>query len=99
MQQTLLAPDAAAPGRIKSRSLWRDAWHRLIGAHTVRFGMFILVTFTLMAILPPLLLPYDPQVDSSLSMRLEPPSWVHPFGTDGQGRDVLVRILHGSRVS
>ncbi|MBI4414442.1 MAG: ABC transporter permease, partial [candidate division NC10 bacterium] len=31
--------------------------------------------------------------------RLEPPTWEHPFGTDTLGRDILVRVLHGARVS
>ena len=40
----------------------------------------------------------DPTV-GALEERLQPPSWQHPFGTDHQGRDVLVRSLHGARIS
>lgn len=42
--------------------------------------------------------PYDPEA-SDISKRLQPPSWDHPFGTDGLGRDLLTRVLHGGRIS
>ncbi len=62
-------------------------------------GLIIIAVFGLMAILSPVLLPYNPQLDSDLLARLKPPSWAHPFGTDALGRDILMRILHGARVS
>ncbi|MCB5183217.1 ABC transporter permease [Streptomyces antimicrobicus] len=46
----------------------------------------------------PLAVPVDPQA-VDLSARLLPPSWQHPFGTDDLGRDLLLRCLHGLRVS
>ena len=52
----------------------------------------------LTAILAPSLAPYDP-IDQSLDFRLQPPSLAHPFGTDDFGRDILSRIIHGSRIS
>ena len=61
--------------------------------------MAIILVFALMAALSPLLLPYDPRTDANLVSRLKPPSWVNPFGTDALGRDILMRILHGARVS
>ena len=42
--------------------------------------------------------PYDPE-ESNIARRLEPPSWEHPFGTDGLGRDLLTRVLYGGRIS
>ncbi|MEW6774958.1 MAG: ABC transporter permease [Bdellovibrionota bacterium] len=42
--------------------------------------------------------PYGP-TEHNLSRRLEPPSRDHPLGTDDRGRDVLSRLIHGSRVS
>jgi peptide/nickel transport system permease protein len=44
-------------------------------------------------------MPYNPRTDVDLANRLKPPSQEHPFGTDDLGRDVLRRVLHGSRVS
>jgi peptide/nickel transport system permease protein len=73
--------------------------HRLLANRVARWGMGIIVLFTLMAILSPVLLPYEPKTDADLLARLKAPTWVHPFGTDALGRDILMRILHGARVS
>ncbi len=85
--------------RIKPRSLWSDAWRRLVAAQVARLGMAIIVLFALMAILPPIVAPYNPQTDSNLAIRLQAPSREHPFGTDTHGRDVFMRIIHAARVS
>jgi len=67
-------------------------------------GGAILLAIVLTAACFPLLWPVDPLAQSLLE-RLQPPawqeggSWAHPLGTDNLGRDVLARILHGSRVS
>jgi len=42
--------------------------------------------------------PYDPELSDMVS-RYQPPSWEHPFGTDALGRDLLTRVLYGSRIS
>ncbi len=42
--------------------------------------------------------PHDPEL-SDIVNRYQPPSWAYPFGTDGLGRDILVRVLYGGRVS
>ncbi|MEM8532399.1 MAG: ABC transporter permease [Chloroflexota bacterium] len=96
------------------RSLWRDAWQRLIGGSTGRIGLTIALSLALIAVFVPVVMPYDPLRDRDLRVRLLEPSWLlsaddreqrelglmsHPFGTDDLGRDVFVRVLHGSRVS
>ncbi len=59
---------------------------------------FILVSFVLIAVFAPLLAPYgEAQQDRTRS--LENPTWSHPLGTDRLGRDVLSRVIYGSRVS
>ena len=60
-------------------------------------GMIILGLLLLLILLAPLS-PYDPNV-SSMAERFQPPSWQHPMGTDGLGRDQLTRILYGGRIS
>lgn len=66
-------------------------------------GMVILFIFLLMAIFAPLLAPYDPQLIFDNSFNL-PPLWsggnsAHWLGTDDIGRDVLSRLLYGTRIS
>ena len=64
----------------------------------------IIVVFVLVALLAPLLSLADPY-EQSLRLRFRPPvweergSWAHPLGTDRLGRDLLTRIVWGSRVS
>lgn len=60
-------------------------------------GMIILGVLLLLILLAPLS-PYDPNA-SSMAERFQPPSWQHPMGTDGLGRDQLTRILYGGRIS
>jgi peptide/nickel transport system permease protein len=84
---------------IKGRSLWGDAWRRLIATQVARLGIAIVILLFLMAVLPPILAPYDPMTDSDLYSRLQPPSRHHLFGTDTQGRDIFNRILQGAHIS
>ena len=61
-------------------------------------GAIIVMTVMLAGILAPWIAPYDP-IKTDLYSRLKPPSMEHLFGTDNVGRDVLSRIIWGSRVS
>jgi peptide/nickel transport system permease protein len=60
-------------------------------------GMVVFSLLVLLILLAPLS-PYDPNT-SSMVDRFQPPSWQHPMGTDGLGRDLLTRILYGGRIS
>jgi peptide/nickel transport system permease protein len=61
-------------------------------------GFIIVAALTFVAVFAPWLMPYDP-ADQRLMNRLEGPSWNHPLGNDELGRDILSRILLGTRVS
>jgi peptide/nickel transport system permease protein len=61
-------------------------------------GGAIVVTLFLVAVLAPVLAPYDPN-DIDAKHVLEGPSAVHWLGTDGLGRDVLSRMIYGASVS
>ena len=61
-------------------------------------GLAIITLLTLVALLAPWIMPYDPSAQN-LPTRLEGPSWDHPFGNDELGRDILSRVLLGTRVS
>ena len=59
-------------------------------------GLF--VAFLLLALVGPLIVPYDP-LASNTDVALQPPSAAHWFGTDSYGRDILSRLLWGARLS
>ncbi len=61
-------------------------------------GFIIIVTVFLLAMFAPLISPYDPD-DINVKAILLGPTWNHWMGTDGLGRDVLSRMLHGGRIS
>jgi peptide/nickel transport system permease protein len=61
-------------------------------------GFFIISSLTIVALVAPWLMPYDPAVQD-LSARLLGPSWNHPLGNDELGRDILSRVLLGTRIS
>lgn len=62
-------------------------------------GLFIVLALVLLALLAPLLAPFPPTIGDLAGSRLLPPSATHWFGTDDQGRDILSRILYGSRIT
>ncbi len=63
-----------------------------------RIGLFIISLLVFTAIFAPFLAPYDP-TDQKMEEGLNPPSPEHPFGQDRLGRDILSRIIYGSRIS
>jgi peptide/nickel transport system permease protein len=83
----------------KGRSPLQAALRRLLANRVARAGLVIVFAFAAIAALSPIFLPYNPATDSDLVARLKPPMAKHPFGTDALGRDILMRIFHGSRVS
>lgn len=60
-------------------------------------GLAIIGAFVLVALLAPLVAPYDP-IFQDATVKLLPPSLAHPFGTDNFGRDVLSRVIWGARI-
>jgi peptide/nickel transport system permease protein len=76
----------------------RRALRRLLRRKGALFGLAVIVLFILLAVLAPLVSPYDPTAQSWTSVR-KAPSALHWFGTDDVGRDVLARIIYGARAS
>jgi ABC-type dipeptide/oligopeptide/nickel transport system permease subunit len=85
------------------RSLWVDAWRRMISNNTARLGMAIVTIFILSTVLSHFFWEYDPRTDIDYSLKLKPPNLIateeipsiHPFGTDKLGRDIFRRVVHG----
>lgn len=71
---------------------------RLVGHPSFLIGALILVVFVAVAVLAPLIAPYDPNKNNYRYV-LMPPSGQFWFGTDAYGRDILSRVLYGTRVS
>lgn len=92
---TVLVGAESAPPRVTE---WQRFKRVFFGRKMVLFGTAVITLFCLMAILAPLIAPYDP-VKISLSERLEGPSWSHWLGTDNYGRDTLTRLIYGARTS
>ncbi len=61
-------------------------------------GLILLIPMFFCAILAPMIAPHNP-IEPDLKNVLAGPSFSHPFGTDMLGRDVLARVIYGSRVS
>jgi peptide/nickel transport system permease protein len=84
---------AAARRRAFGQFLGRLVRHRSFVAGSVLFGLVLVLALT-----ADLVAPYDPNRNDYRSF-LAAPSAAHWFGTDGFGRDILSRVLHGTRVS
>ncbi len=79
-------------------SLWQDAWYRLKKNRLAMLGLYVVSFMVVIAILTPWLAPYS-YFEQNLDMGATPPSAAHWLGTDTLGRDMLTRIMYGSRVS
>ncbi len=76
-----------------------SAWRRFLRNRLAVVGLVIVVALVLVAILANQLAPYSPYVGDLRTTRLLPPSAAHWFGTDDQGRDILSRVIFGSRIT
>src|SRR6266699_5046570 len=95
---------ATAPGRTfdereavevrRGRALWTVIKRKPLGMASAALILLLVLT----AIFANVLAPYDP-LAAQPEIRLAAPSWAHPFGTDDIGRDVLSRVIYGSRIS
>jgi oligopeptide transport system permease protein len=92
-------PRAPAPEELEQgSSLWHDAWLRLRKNKLAVFGMGSLVLVTVACLAGPWLSPYGYE-EQNLDLGAAAPSLRHWLGTDTLGRDLLVRVLIGGRVS
>ena len=84
----------------QKNSQLKEMFRRLARNRGAMIGIVILSILLLMALSADLLFDYETMVEANnISQRLIPPCWEHPFGTDQFGRDMLARVVHGSRLS
>lgn len=107
MSTTLVAPSGPPTTPTKRRSRLRAVGSgigELWGDKAGFFGALLVLIFVLVALLAPFITPHDPSAQV-LSERLMPPFWEHGgsmshlMGTDQLGRDILSRVIEGSRIS
>ena len=75
-----------------------DFWYRFSRNKLAVAGSVVVVSLFIVSMLAPWISPYDPG-EINLQMVLASPSAAHPLGTDQLGRDVLSRMIWGSRIS
>ncbi|HUG36285.1 MAG TPA: ABC transporter permease [Candidatus Limnocylindrales bacterium] len=93
-----------APPRPWGEREWVVLLSRLVRRRTALFGLMVVTLVLLAAIFAPFVSPFDP-LAQDISQRLKEPGWqdaqgrVHPLGTDHLGRDILARVIYGSRIA
>lgn len=90
----IAVPVAAARGESPARRAFR----RLLRHRAAMFGLAVVLAFIAIALLAPLIAPYDPARTNWAAIR-KPPSELFWFGTDENGRDILSRVIWGARAS
>lgn len=83
----------------KKRSQFREVWKRLKKSKLAMLGLFVLAILIFMALFADVLVDYDRVTRQNLTNKNQLPSAEHWLGTDCYGRDLLARIVHGSRIS
>jgi ABC-type dipeptide/oligopeptide/nickel transport system permease subunit len=74
------------------------AWRRFRHHPPAMIGLGIILTFVLLAVLAPVISPYDPNAQD-LASSIQGPSASHWLGTDQLGRDIATRLMYGTRIS
>jgi peptide/nickel transport system permease protein len=96
MEKTQTKPVQQGMGRELIRSM-----NLILNNPLTTFGLLVILALFITAIFAPFLAPFPDQGKglSNLDERLEPPTFKHPLGTDNLGRDILSRIIFGTRIS
>jgi peptide/nickel transport system permease protein len=78
----------------------RSLVQRVARDSRARVGLAVLLLVALAALFAPIIAPYDPAAQLDIThLQNRPPSLAHPMGTDPYSRDVLSRLLYGTRIS
>ncbi len=85
---------------LESLGQWQLAWRRFKKHKMALIGLAVFGFMVLMAILGPIVMPYNPlNIPNAQQYGGDPPSIAHIFGTDAQGRDVFTMVVNGARIS
>lgn len=92
----VLSQDIAAVEKPESQI--KEMWESLRENKAAIVGLVIILFLILVALIGPLVMPYDPD-QSNMGQSFQWPSGAHWFGTDQLGRDIFSRIISGTRIS
>lgn len=96
----MTATASTAVPREQHRSELLLAWQAMTRDRFALAGIIVVVAAVLISIFAPWISPFDPHIASPTAPRLSPPlTPSHLLGTDGQGRDILSRVMWGGRMS
>jgi len=98
MAEAVLPASRTSPQAEAGESPTARALRRLFHRKGAVVGLIVLALFIAVAVLAPLIAPYDPNAQTWTAVR-RAPSGLHWFGTDDVGRDVLTRVMYGARAS
>jgi len=85
---------------LKKESQFLALWSRLLKSKTAVGGLIVFTIVVLFAVFADVIANYKIMaLGQDAINRLQGPSWQHLLGTDGFGRDVFARLIHGARVS
>ena len=82
----------------QNSSLFKDAFLRLTNNKLSLFSLIYIISLVVIALVTPFIAPYD-YAYQDLAIGASPPSADHLLGTDTLGRDLLTRMMYGSRIS
>lgn len=100
INQPIPTSDVPATDAIKGRSLWQDAWRRFYRNKAALISMVILLLIGLFVVVVPMVSHFGYADTDWANMRAAPSlDNKHYFGTDSLGRDILVRVAIGGRIS
>ena len=87
---------------VEGTSLWTDAWRRWRHHKVSVASAVVLIAVVLFCVVGPWVMSTGfgiTYAGQDIALGASAPTWTHPFGTDVLGRDVMVRTMHGGRVS
>ncbi len=77
----------------------KEIWRRFKKNKLAMTGLIVLTVMVLAAVFAEQIGTYETAITLNVKNKLQNPSWHHVFGTDGYGRDLFLRCVHGGRVS
>ena len=90
--------EAVLSGEMEYSSYYKDSFKRLKKNKMAMVCLVVIIALSILAVFAPFFAPYDPNLQDYAAI-LQKPSVAHPFGTDEYGRDILSRIIYGTRIS